>query len=84
MAALLERIGKIRQFTIEVQAEMKKLQQEEVEFRRRERELQKEVTREFRRKLATYKFGNALLMPIVVILFGIVLAIARRKRVAAR
>lgn len=68
----------------EVQAEMKKLQEEEVEFRKRERELQKEVTREFRRKLATYKFGNALLMPIVVILFGIVLAVARRKRVAAR
>lgn len=68
----------------EVQAELKKLQQEEVEFRRRERELQKEVTREFRRKLATYKFGNTLVMPVVVILFGIVLAIFRRQRIAAR
>lgn len=68
----------------EVQNEMKKLQEEEIQFRKRERELQKEVTREFRRKLSTYKFGNALLMPLVVILFGIGLAIFRRKRVAAR
>ncbi|MDF1823033.1 MAG: GldG family protein [Verrucomicrobiales bacterium] len=68
----------------EVQSEMRKLQEQEVEFRRRERELQKEVTKEFRRKLATYKFGNALLMPALVILFGIGLAIARRKRIAAR
>lgn len=68
----------------EVQDEMRKLQEQEIEFRRRERELQKEVTREFRRKLATYKFGNALVMPAVVILFGIGLAIARRKRIAAR
>lgn len=68
----------------EVQAEMRKLQEQEVEFRRNERELQKEVTKEFRRKLATYKFGNALVMPVIVILFGIGLAIARRKRIAAR
>ncbi len=68
----------------EVQAEMKNLQQQEIEFRRRERELQKEVTREFRRKLATYKFGNTLVMPIAVILFGIGLAIYRRRRTAAR
>lgn len=68
----------------EVQNEMRKLQEEEIQFRKRERELQKEVTREFRRKLATYKFGNALLMPIIVILFGIGLALYRRKLVAAR
>ncbi len=68
----------------EVQAELKKLQEDEVEFRRRERELQKEVTREFRRKLAAYKFGNTLLMPIVIILFGIGLSIYRRSRTAAR
>lgn len=68
----------------EVQAEMKNLQKQEIEFRRRERELQKEVTREFRRKLATYKFGNTLAMPITVILFGIGLAIYRRRRTAAR
>lgn len=68
----------------EVQEEMRKLQEEEIQFRKRERELQKEVTREFRRKLATYKFGNALLMPVLVIIFGIGLAIVRRKRVAAR
>ncbi|MEM6279550.1 MAG: GldG family protein [Verrucomicrobiota bacterium] len=68
----------------EVQDELRKLQEQEIEFSRRERELQKEVTKEFRRKLATYKFGNALIMPAIVILFGIGLAIARRKRVAAR
>jgi ABC-type uncharacterized transport system involved in gliding motility auxiliary subunit len=68
----------------EVQAEMKTLQEQEVEFSRRARDLQKEVTREFRRKLATYKFGNTLTMPIVVILFGIGLAIYRRQRTAAR
>ncbi len=68
----------------EVQDEMRKLQEQEVEFRRRERELQKEVTREFRRKLATYKFGNALAMPVLDILVGIGLAIPRRKRIAAR
>jgi len=68
----------------EVQAELKNLQQQEIDFRRRERELQKEVTREYRRKLATYKFGNTLLMPIVVIIFGIALAIYRRRQIAAR
>jgi len=68
----------------EVQAQMKNLQEQEVEFSRRARDLQKEVTREFRRKLATYKFGNTLLMPIVVILFGIGLAFYRRRRTAAR
>lgn len=68
----------------EVQAELKKLQQEEIQFRKRERELQKEVTREFRRKLATYKFANTLAMPIAVILVGIVLAVLRRRQIAAR
>ena len=68
----------------EVQAEMRNLQQQEVEFRKRERELQKEVTREFKRKLATYKFGNALLVPILIVIFGIALAIIRRKSIAAR
>ncbi|MBP6603412.1 MAG: Gldg family protein [Verrucomicrobiales bacterium] len=68
----------------EVQKELKNLQEEEVSFRRRERELQKEVTREFRRKLATYKFGNTLIMPILVVLAGILLAIFRRRRTAAR
>ena len=68
----------------EVQAELETLRSEEVEFRRRERELQKEVTKEFRRKLATYKFGNSLFMPIVVILFGIGLAIYRKSKTAAR
>ncbi len=68
----------------EVQTEMRKLQEEEIEFRRRERELQKEVTQEFRRKLATYKFGNALLVPILIVIFGIGLALVRRKSVAAR
>lgn len=68
----------------EVQAELKKLQQEEAQFRKRERELQKEVTREFRQKLATYKFGNTLLMPVVVIVVGILIAIFRRRNIAAR
>ena len=63
---------------------MKNLQEQEVEFSRRARDLQKEVTREFRRKLATYKFGNTLIMPLAVILFGIGLAIYRRRRTAAR
>lgn len=68
----------------EVQKELKKLQQDEIEFRRRERELQKEVTHEFRRKLATYKFGNTLGVPVAVVLFGIGLAVFLRRRVAAR
>jgi len=68
----------------EVQAELKKLQQDEVQFRKRERELQKEVTREFRQKLATYKFGNTLLMPVLVIITGIFIAILRRRTIAAR
>jgi ABC-type uncharacterized transport system involved in gliding motility auxiliary subunit len=68
----------------EVQSEMRKLQEQEVEFRKRERELQKEVTREFRRKLATYKFGNALLVPILIVIFGIGLALIRRRSIAAR
>jgi ABC-type uncharacterized transport system involved in gliding motility auxiliary subunit len=68
----------------EVQAQLKQLQQDEVQFRKRERELQKEVTREFRQKLATYKFGNTLLMPVIVIIAGIVIAILRRRTIAAR
>jgi len=68
----------------EVQAELRTLRDQEVQFRRRERELQKEVSAEFRRKLATYKFGNSLAMPVLVIVFGIALAIVRRKKVAAR
>lgn len=68
----------------EVQKQLRELQKQEVEFRKRERELQKEVTREFRRKLATYKFGNVLLVPVLIIVFGISLAIWRRRRVAAR
>lgn len=68
----------------EVQSELKNLQEQEIEFRRRERELQKEVTREFRRKLAAYKFGNTLLMPLAIIVFGIALAMYRRSRTAAR
>ena len=68
----------------EVQNELRTLQEQEVELRKKERELQKEVTREFRRKLATYKFGNVLLMPVLIIIFGIGLAIFRKARVAAR
>ncbi len=68
----------------EVQAELKKLQKEEVEFRRRERELQKEVTREFRQKLATFKFGATFAMPVLVIVAGILIAIGRRRAIAAR
>ena len=68
----------------EVQSELKNLQKQEVEFRKNARELEKEVTREFRRKLATYKFGNTLVMPILIILFGICLAIFRKSKIAAR
>lgn len=68
----------------EVQAELKGLQEQQVEFRRNARELEKEVTREFRRKLATFKFGNALFMPVLVIVFGIGLAIFRKAKTAAR
>lgn len=68
----------------DVQDELTKLKKEEVEFSRRQRELQKEVTREFRQKLATYKFGNTLVMPVLVIIAGILIAIARRRSIAAR
>jgi ABC-type uncharacterized transport system involved in gliding motility auxiliary subunit len=68
----------------EVQAELKKLQKEAVEFRRRERELQKEVTREFRQKLASFKFGATFVMPVLVIVAGILIAIGRRRAIAAR
>jgi hypothetical protein len=39
---------------------------------------------EFRQKLATYKFGNTLIMPLLVIISGIVIAILRRRTIAAR
>ncbi len=68
----------------DVQDELTKLKKEEVEFSRRQRELQKEVTREFRQKLATYKFGNTLVMPVLVIVAGILIAISRRRAIAAR
>lgn len=67
----------------EVQAELKELQQKAINFGKKERELQKEVTREFRRKLALYKFGNALFMPVIVVIFGIALAVIRRRKTAA-
>jgi len=68
----------------EVQQELQALQEQQVEFRRKTRELEKEVTREFRRKLATFKFGNSFAMPALVILFGIGLAIFRRAQTQAR
>ena len=68
----------------EVQKELKNLQDQEVEFRRLEREYGKEVTREFRQKLAAYKFGNTLFMPFLVILFGIGFAVVRKLQIAAR
>jgi predicted PurR-regulated permease PerM len=68
----------------DVQSQLKQLQKDGATFKKRERELQKEVTREFRRKLATYRFGNTLVVPVLVILFGIGLAIFRRRSIAAR
>jgi len=68
----------------EVQSELQSLQEQQVEFRRNARELEKEVTREFRRKLATFKFGNSFAMPALVIVFGIGLAVFRKAQTQAR
>jgi len=68
----------------EVQSQLKQLKEDAVTFGKKERELEKEVTREYRRKLALFKFGNALFMPVLIVIFGIGLAIVRRARTAAR
>ncbi len=68
----------------DAQAQIEKLREDQVEFSKKTRELQKEVTREFKQKLAWYKFGNSLFMPLLVILFGIGLAVRRHFKTAAR
>ena len=45
----------------EVQEEIKKLRKESAEFSRKARELEKEVTRDFKRKQSFFKFTNFLL-----------------------
>ncbi len=68
----------------EVQAQLEQLQKDAIESSKKLRDLQKEVKREFRRKQDRYKAFNVLFMPLLVVLFGVGLALARRSRVAAR
>ncbi|MEM7697713.1 MAG: GldG family protein [Verrucomicrobiota bacterium] len=68
----------------EVQNEIENLRQEQVAFSKRARDLEKEVAREFRRKLGIFKFGNSLIMPAIIIIFGLGLWVFRRVRTAAR
>ncbi|MDF1752630.1 MAG: GldG family protein [Verrucomicrobiales bacterium] len=68
----------------EVQDQIKQLRKDAAEFSRKARELEKDVTRDFKRKQSFFKFINFLGMPIVIILAGIGLAIYRRTQTAAR
>ncbi len=68
----------------EVQDEIEKLRKESAEFSRKTRELEKDVTRDFKRKQAIFKFTNFLGMPIIIIIAGIALAVYRKSRTAAR
>ncbi|MDF1816706.1 MAG: Gldg family protein [Verrucomicrobiales bacterium] len=68
----------------EVQDEIKSLRTESAQFSRKVRELEKEVTRDFKRKQSFFKFTNFLGMPIAIIIAGIGLAVYRRSKTAAR
>ena len=68
----------------EAQKEIQKLRKEEALFSRQVRELEKEVTRDFKRKQSLFKFGNFLGMPVLIIIAGIILAVYRKTRTAAR
>ena len=68
----------------EVQKEIETLRTQRAQFSREVRELEKEVTRDFRRKQSFFKFSNFLGMPIAIIIAGVGLAIFRKSRTAAR
>jgi len=68
----------------EVQNEIKKLRKETGEFRKKARELEKDVTADFKRKQSFFKNINFLGMPIAIIVASIGLALYRRTRTAAR
>ncbi len=68
----------------EIQQEMEKVEKNRRDTAKRIRELQKQEKQELTRRQAAFKFGNALLMPILIILFGIGLAVFRKTRTAAR
>ncbi len=68
----------------DMQEKFAKLEEDQIRFNKRVRELEKEVNREYKSKLASYKFGNAMFMPLLVIFVGICFAFARRLKTAAR
>ena len=68
----------------EVQEEVRKLRKESGLFSRQVRELEKEVTRDFKKKQLTFKLANTLIIPFLIIAAGIALALFRRSRTAAR
>ncbi|MDB4657918.1 hypothetical protein OAE56_04115, partial [Verrucomicrobiales bacterium] len=68
----------------DMQEKFAKLEEDQIRFNKRVRELEKEVNREYKSKLASYKFGNAMFMPLLVIFVGICFAFARRLKIAAR
>ncbi len=68
----------------EVQQKVMELREKEVITGKRIREIQKASAKEFRQKISIYKLGNTLIIPAVLVIFGVFFAISRRRSTAAR
>ncbi len=68
----------------EVQQKVMELREKEITTGKRIREIQKASAKEFRQKISIYKLGNTLIIPAVLIIFGVFFAISRRRSTAAR
>lgn len=68
----------------EIASKINSLRKERADFNQKVRKLQKEMTREFKRKQNNIKAANIAIVPILVILAGILLAVYRKTRTAAR
>lgn len=68
----------------EVQQKVEQLRKDMVDYSRNAREINKEIKREFDWRQNVIKLGNAVAMPLLVIVFGVGLALFRRAQTAAR
>jgi ABC-type uncharacterized transport system involved in gliding motility auxiliary subunit len=68
----------------EQQAELAKFRQKEVEVKRELKQLQKTLRREVDSLRTSWKWANILLMPLAVAVSGLVVALYKRKKTAAK
>ncbi len=76
--------GDQENLSLQAQEEIRKLEVEEAEYSQIVRQLEKDVTKEFRSKLGFIKTINTIAMPFVILIAGIAVAIFRKTRTAAR